>query len=343
MKLTPFYLTNADLRATLGMVVPLWFPPDFPAEEGEALLATSLADVETCVQWPHLVLVVDASPPAQAAAERLQTRCQAQHGQAFAVVSLPENQGKGGAVAAGLHYLLENTSVEAAVVRDADGDHFINDVPHLARLGRQIATEQGTDLIVVNGGRRELHRPLGFIRGQYELLVNDIVWHALAYACAQAGRVIPQQYLNYSPVPDFQSGFKLYTRTSAARLVEISRSLRPTAPAMLRWGCEVFPVVELLLAGGVIGEINRIALHVQPLSTYNGSSRQRIYGSILKWTFRRLEVPAPAARQLFDNALSRLPMAAHAELHAELLELRHEVLLDLADREPPPPTTAAFC
>jgi hypothetical protein len=295
------------------------------------------------VQWPHLVLVVDASPTAQAAAERLQRRCQAQQGKTFTVLSLPENQGKGGAVAAGLHYLLENTSVEAVVIRDADGDHFINDVPHLARLGWQISTEQGTDLIVVNGGRRERHRPLGFIRGQYELFVNDIVWHSLAYACARSGRVLPQQYLNYSPVPDFQSGFKLYSRTAAARIVEIGNSLRQTAPAMLRWGCEVWPVVELLLAGGVIGEINRIALHAQPLSTYNGSSRQRIYGSILQWTFRRLEVPAPAAQQLFDNALSRILMASHAELHAELLELRREVLGDLAGRESSPPTTAAFC
>lgn len=343
MRLTPFYLTNEELRTALGMVVPLWFPPDMTAEQGEALLTTSLADAESLMQWPHVVLVVDASPSAQIAAERLQTRCQARHGTAFVVLSLPENLGKGGAVAQGLHYLLENTGIESVVVRDADGDHFINDVPHLARLGQQIVAEQGTDLVVITGGRRELHRPLGFIRGQYELLVNDIVWHALAYACARAGRVVPQQYLNYGCVPDFQSGFKLYTRASAARIVEISRALHHTAPAMLRWGCEVFPIVELLLTGGIIGEINRIALHVQPLSTYNGASRQCIYGSILQWAFRRLEIAAPAAQQLFDNALSRSLMASQAELYAELLELRRKVLSDLASREFPGPTAAAFC
>jgi hypothetical protein len=338
-----YYLTNEDLRASLGMVVPIWFPPALAVEEVEAILATSLADVETCVDLRHLVAVVDAAPQARAAAERLQARYQARHGKTFVVLPLPENRGKGGAVAAGLHYLLDSTRVEAVVVRDADGDHFVNDVPHLARLGRQMVAEQGTDLIVVNGGRRELHRPLGWVRGQYELFVNDIVWHGLAYARARAGGVIPQQYLNYGGVPDLQSGFKLYTRASVARLAEASDMVGRTSPDMLRWGCEVLPVVELLLAGGIIGEINRITLHTQPLTTYNGASRQRIYGSILTWTLRRLEISAASAQQLFDNALARALFASHAGFHAELLDLRRDVLANLGGSADTDPTVAAFC
>ena len=339
----PYYLTHRDLRARLGMVVPLWFPPEMTAAEIEGILSTSLADVETCVDLPHLVTVVDAAPQAHLAVERLRTQCQSPQGQSFTVLSLPQNQGKGGAVAAGLRYLLDNTITEFMVIRDADGDHFVNDVPHLVRLGQQMVTEQGTALIGVIGGRRELHRPLGWVRGQYELFVNDIVWHGLVYAAARAGRVLPQQYLNYGGLPDLQSGFKLYTRESAARIVAASETAAATSPDMLRWGCEVLPLMELLLAGGIVGEINRIALHTQPLSTYNGASRQRIYGSILTWTLRRLGVSAPVAQQLFDNALARLLLATHAEFLAELQALRQVVLREWGDPPEAESTIAAFC
>lgn len=342
MSLT-YYLTAKELRGRVGLVVPVWFPPEMEEAEIEAILSCSLADVELYFMPADIVAVVDAAQSAERVLHRLREKQRIY----WEIVTLPENRGKGGAVAVGLQYLLSKPQLEFFVIRDDDGDHFVNDVPHLCRLGYQIIAEQDTDLVLVNGGRRDLHRPLGFVRGQYEVLVNDIVWHALQFALARQGRVLNEQYLPLSyPVPDFQSGFKLYSRAAAEKLVTASENVEP---GMLRWGCEVLAVVETLLAGGVMGEINRITLDAQPLSTYGGEeSRLRIYGTLLRWALQRLGLGAQEAQQLIDNALARLLLRRQAEWREELLTLRRQVVSEISKDTPSdllasPPFTVAFC
>lgn len=310
----PFYRRIADLRPTLGLVIPTWFPADFDVAEAARILGTTTADLDAVFEPGNVRLVADGSPVAAAAFARLGLG-------GIALDHLTDGpHGKGGAVARGFARLLENPQLEWFLVRDHDGDHFLHDAPRLVRLGLQMAAATELPTVLVNGGRDDPGRPMGWERGEYERLVNQVIWNGLRYHAARGGRALDERWLRPAAlIPDLQSGYKCYSRAAAARLVDATAE---ADWAMRRWGCEVLATVEVAV-DGVYGEVPRSALDEQPMTTYEGgASRVRIHGDIVLWTAHRLELPGDAVLSWFDAALAHGQLRSLAAAVEPLRELR---------------------
>ena len=333
----PHYHTADQMRGRLAQVIPAWFPPGLPDSDVARFLAVTLADADTWSAAHHIVVVADGQERVASLAEDAARGTS--HGPCR-VICLPDNRGKAGAVAAGLRACLEDTQVAHVAIRDADGDHLASDAPNLYRLARQMEHHLGTSDVVVVGGRGDVRRPMGLERAEYELLLNDLVWNALCYHRATKGAAINTQFwAPYGPYPDMQSGFKLYTRTSAHAALAAWEQAHEADPGagVYRWGCELPPVVDLIAAGGVLGQVARLAVQQQPVSAYADMVRHELYGKKAAWCLNRLGLPAPVAKQLFDNALTRRPLYQSESYRPELLDMRRRVLasVGVADLSPP--------
>jgi membrane-associated phospholipid phosphatase len=158
--------------ASVAAVIPV-FASDRAAEVARAVLR----------HVDELVLVDDGAPPAIAAsldALRGDDRVR--------VIRLPENGGKGTAVAAGAELLLaESRSPEAIVVLDSDGQHDPERIPAFIEAARE------ADVVI--GERRDrrgmpLIRRIGNRLASLTLLASSRAW-----------------------IPDTQNGMRLFTRS----------------------------------------------------------------------------------------------------------------------------------
>lgn len=316
---------SEQIQASLGMLIPVWFPQGTPPATMRELLSLALSDVELFVRMENVLLQVDGCPPAAPVVEELRGETEERLGQTFEVSAKEDNLGKGGAVALGFERLLERPDLQYLCIRDDDGDHSIYDLPHLYRLAMEIRAAEEADLVAVCGRRFGLHRPLGFWRGEYELIIAELMWEALKYALADEGRALNTQYLNaYSRVPDIQSGYKVYSREAAAMAVEgLWRAERDHPDLqMLGWGVEIVPAVEIIMAGGIFGEMLRITYETQPVSTFDQSRRREEYGREALWVLRRLRIPPAAAAQLLDDILPHSTLYQDDAGRQELLAMR---------------------
>ena len=322
------YLTFSDIRGKLGMVIPIWFPDETSEDEIVSILSLTMADAECIAEPAHQILVCDGQERVKELVDGMAKASQ----EPFIALLTEQNRGKGGAVAYGIDHLLSNSNVEYIVIRDADGDHFVNDAPNLARLAHQMRGELQDDNILVVGGRVDVHRPMGFVRGEYEKTINDVIWHALQYSLAREGRVINMQYFaEHGLIPDLHSGFKLYTRKSAETALNGLTAAQQGMPelTMMRNGSETVPLVEIVAHGGAVGQVNRITLETQPVMTFQNKNRWIRYGNRLLWTFLRLEIPYASAKQLLDNAIPRALLYKDANYLEELMQMRQHVLSGL--------------
>jgi hypothetical protein len=341
------YSTRHEMRGRVGLVVPVWFPEDLPDAVCETLLRTTLADCSSCLRPEHVALVVDGVPRLAALAERLSAElggglgeCVAPTplrgvpppgGAAFQVLAPAVNQGKGGALVVGWEALLADPALEFIATRDADGDHFLDDLPHLFRLGEQMSCETGSDRVVVIGRRTAVHPPLGWLRGEYEQVVNAMLVEALQFSLARRGYVLPRQYWA-ADVPDLQSGYKLYSRAACAEAVRALRKADQEHPELqpLRRGMEILPFAAVCAAGGIAGEAPRATYYDQPVTSYGRVDRVRFFGDPLAWSLCELEVAPDAARGILDNALARSTLMTDPDGRRELLALRRHTLETLA-------------
>jgi hypothetical protein len=333
----PLYPTHSELRPRLAIVVPAWYSPATDPGDAQRLLLTTLADCATLVEPERVVVVVDGSPVAGRAARAVQAHLRPRWGASFTLIELEENQGKGAAIVAGLKHLLgDRNPPEWTAVRDADGDHLLDDLPHLARAGVQIADENPGRPVAVVGRRTSLHAPMGWVRGEFELLVNEVLIDGLAYALARAGSVWDARYL-IDRVLDLQSGYKLYSRDAASIAVEALTREADRRPELklARTGMEIVPSVEIALAGGVWGEVARKTFFDQPVTSYGSVNFAEFYGSKLAWALERCAVPAEAAAPLIDGALLRRPLYCDPSGRAALLDWRRYVLSALAGDDGP--------
>jgi hypothetical protein len=335
------------MRGCVGVVVPAWFSAATAQETAERLLLTTLAGSEECLDPADVVVVVDGSEPARRAARALEERLAAEWGAPFHLIDRAENRGKGAALAVGVRYLLARP-VRWIAARDADGDHLIDDLPHLYRTGEQLARECPGVPIAVIGRRANLHAPLGWLRGEFEVLVNEVLVEAVAFARARESEAWDSRYLA-ARVPDLQSGYKLYDRESAALAFEALEREAAAHPEqkLERTGMEIVPFVEVALAGGVFGEAERKSYFDQPVTSYGSQDQAAFYGSKLAWALGRCEVPARAAAIMLDSALSRRPLFLDPRGRAEALRMRGIVLEALSAAEaaagiPAEPRTREF-
>ena len=323
------------------MIIPTWYPETMSAAGMEALIHASTRDAAAFAEPGNIRLVIDGSPSALAAARALRRRSGG-----FEIDSMPENEGKGGAVATGLRRLLENPRVRFLVVRDHDNDHLAQDTPNLVNLAEHMVRELGHEMVMTIGRRISIHRHLGFERGEFEWFMNEAVQEAVKYAMARDGRVANEQFIAaYEPVLDMQTGFKCYTRETARIMLEALDNALALAPGLdvRRHGAEVPVIVETLLRGGVVGEVNRLSHENQPMTTYDPAARIEVKGTVLAWAFLRTGIPLPAARQLLVNAMGRRVLGKAGPGFGALADISNWALRKAGEiRSEPAPAIADF-
>jgi hypothetical protein len=186
---------------------------------------------------------------------------------------------------------------------------------------------------------------MGAVRGEMEFWVVDFLWHAVQFVLAREGRGVDSTFLGpYGFLPDFLSGYKLYSRAAAetaARGIARAQAEHPDLD-MGRFGPEVVPVIEVLLSGGVVGQRVRGTFEGQPCSGFAGFDPMRIYPSRLLWMARRMGLGGAVALRLFDNAVARSPLSTDAGLADHFGRMRR-MLAEGLGFDPPPATVSAFC
>ena len=315
------------IRAAVGMLIPVWFPPTLSNDQVRDTLLDTLHDCEHFLPWEHVVLVVDGDARSYAVVQDLQATCRQRHGQAFEVIYSVENGGKGAAVLRGTQWFLENAGLEYLTTRDADGDHALNDLMNLMRVALALRTDEATDSVIVVGRRNHPHRALGWIRGEFETLLNRVLIDAVRFALAQRQQVLNTRYFSLSgDYPDLHSGYKVYSRRVCELMVERPWERPPwVGPEIYRYGVEAVPIIEGMMAGATVGEITRLTQEPE-FSGHGAFARPETNGSVLLWTFLRLRIGASQAASILDNHFSPLALWTNPEGRASLLELRQYVL-----------------
>jgi hypothetical protein len=150
------------------------------------------------------------------------------------------------------------------------------------------------------------------------------------------------------PLPDFHSGYKLFSRASALAvfggnppLVGMSES------AAYRHACEAVMAVEAYLDGATLAAVNRRSFDEQPISLFANYNRARLAADMITWPCKRLGVPAHFVAQWLANHLPTLMLGTLApQGQDELLAIRNLVLeeygLDPATVTPAPFTRPRF-
>ena len=321
-------LSESQVRDIAGMVIPVKFTKSTPASLAEKLLRLTLDNFQQYVRPENVCLVVDGDERSGNLARKVQQSLSKPGEKSFELLYLRENRGKHYAVTEGIRRLMRNESIEYFVVRDCDADHFISDFPNLVRSAYHISARENTDRVLVIGRRIDRHRPLGFRRGQMEELCNRVLRDAMNYRLAKRDRMLNAQYYSpYGDVPDFKSGYKVYSR-GVARLAfrRDPRFLCLDPKDYWRHGAEPIPIVEAVLGGATIGEMNRTTFDVQPTTTFTESSAMDMHVKTLAWAFCRLRVPLECAEQMFNNHIPRLLLANEAAGREELNAVRRDTL-----------------
>jgi len=322
MGLMDGYLSQSDMSGRVGFVVPVWFPADTKASMRRRLLEVTLQDAEAFVRPKHICLVNDGDAESEDLVEELS------QSRGFQRIHLPENRGKEYAVTLGIRRLLEKEpSLEFLAVRDADGDHFIQDLPHLFRTA--VAVHEATGSVLAIGRRNSLSQPMGWLRGQLETLQNRVLLDALRFNRAQAGTVLDLRFcVSYADFPDFQSGYKVYSRSAAERIFRFEEAARrgPFSPEEFwHYGTESVSVVEGVLNGVTLAEMNRATYRGQPVSGFGAFGANEFYGSVIAWILWRLGIPETESVLLLDNHIARLDLWFQPEGRGLLLKIRETV------------------
>ena len=250
------------------------------------------------------------------------------------------NDGKGRGVLAGLEAGLSDPAIQWLMVRDADGDHRAADAPAMLELGELIRDECRDVPILVIGGRHCLEPPLTFYRAAYEHIINRITQASIQYALSKINFYQDQTYFRqYGETPDIQSGFKLYNRLAAERIVDRFRTSAAPLEALYRWGAELPPYVAVVLEKGIIGETRRSTYREQPVTAYGSIERAKFYAQKAVWVFQTCELSLWNTTRILDNELTYTPLMFDGMGRMELMQFRKAILESVqkrtADQIPP--------
>jgi hypothetical protein len=94
-----------SMKQSLGMMVPVWFPADHSQDPMAGLLRMTFGSADLLLDWSNVVAVVDGAPRAEEALRAIQGELVQESGATFRILSLPENRGKGNALARGFEFL----------------------------------------------------------------------------------------------------------------------------------------------------------------------------------------------------------------------------------------------
>jgi hypothetical protein len=182
---------------------------------------------------------------------------------------------------------------------------------------------------MVLGNRASIHRPLGFLRAEQEILSNLMLMDALAYAAAASNQPLHLEYLTTTdPLPDFHSGYKLFSRASAeAVFAQEPPLMGMSEAAAYRHGCEAVMTVEAHLSGALLAAVKRRTYDEQPISLFANYNRARLAADMILWPCKRLGVPGHFVSQWLANHLPSLLLSTLAPQGPhEILAIRDLVL-----------------
>jgi hypothetical protein len=307
------------MKSHLGMVIPVWFPPDTGTDIIRRNIQAALAGWERYFRPEAIVLSVDGCRAAAAIIDRMTADNDPPLPPGLKVIASEPNRGKGRAVALGFEELLRDDNIEFLVARDVDGDHLINDLENLYRIALQARDENSPGVLII-GRRHNLHAPLGFQRAEFEIWSNRCLLEACQFRLGLDRRVFDRKLCSaYADHPDFQSGYKLYSRAVVENFLPLVLDPPETDREIIWHGSEVVPVVATVLMGATIAEVTRMTAGEQPISGYGGIDRAAFYGGKLNWAFRRLEIDPEPAQKILQNHLARSKLFWSAEGRDELI------------------------
>jgi len=315
------WIAQSELAQRMGMVIPAYFSAKPSADMIRQLLWVTLGDCPHYLPLEHIWVVADGDPRTAELVAETRQRLDKVHHAAFNVINLPENRGKLWAIREGIAaLLLAQPTVEYIVIRDGDGDHAIADLPTLLRLAWHLSQSYGHSRLIVAGSRRSRHRPMGWLRGELETLLDRITLDALAYRLAREGRALNLGHCGGAGVPDISSGYKVYGREIAQELFvgAMPQLACLTAEDYWHYGPETVTIVEGTLRGAVIAEAPRLTWDGQPTTSFGEFRLLSLYGELLAWVYARLELPLAVAAQLYDNVAPHLALGTTAQ-GAEML------------------------
>ena len=333
------WIDQAELAGKTGIVIAAYFSAKPSDDMVRHLLWMTLGDTHHYVPLDQVCVVVDGDERTARLAGEIQNRLLQEHGSSFDLLPLAENHGKLWAVRQGMRRLLEaHAQIEYLVTRDGDGDHALSAVPQLVRTAAFLQETYRHLRMIVLGARPSRHRPMGWIRGELESLLDQLTLDALAYALARQGRALNLCHCSGHSVPDISSGYKVYGREIATELFRQSEPQLATLSTADYWhfGPETVAVVEGLCLGAAMAETVRLTWDGQPTSSFGDFTHQALYGELLTWVYARLDVPLAVAAQLYDNRVPSLALGTEKAGKETLASLREYVLARLAAfrREP---------
>lgn len=320
MDAAPIADTLEILETQTGVVISVYLPPHTEPAAGFPLLRDTVHLFARELRSPHAIcLSVDGPGPGEIVARQLADTY------GVRVVAAPQNRGKLAAVANGMAALLENPALRYLAAIDQDGDHFANELLNFVRCAEHITRQTGNRRGMVLGNRLSRHRPLGFLRAEQEELANHILLDALAYDAARCGAPLVLQYLTpLDPLPDFHSGYKLFSRDTAAAVFTAPPQLAGCdEDAYYRHAVEAVTTVEAHKAGAWLAAVNRRTYDEQPVSVFASLNRAQLAADMIVWPCKRLGVPAPFVDQWLANHLPALLLGTLApQGRDELLAIR---------------------
>lgn len=311
------WIDQADLARMAGVVVPAYFSSKPTDEMVRHLLWMTLGDCHHYLPLGNVWVVVDGDERTARLVEEVRRRLQREQGATFHMLVYAENRGKFWAIRRGIAALLESDpAIQYAVIRDGDGDHAVADLPHLLRAAIYVAEARATPRVILAGARRSRGRPMGWLRGELEALLDQVTLDALAYYLARQGRALDLGFcLGQGAVPDLSSGYKVYSRAIAEELFVRHTPRRECLSEMDYWryGVETVTIVEGLLAGATFAELLRLTWDGQPTTSFGEFHQVALYGELLAWVYARLRIPLDVAARFFDNHVPAMPLRTTAQ------------------------------
>lgn len=305
-------------KDNLFMIIPTWFSDKIEPDDVRVMLKKNLAGSERYVHPQNNYVYLDGIPYLDALIQSEVERI----APGSVVNAAVENGGKGKGVEVGLKEGLEKKEIEWLCIRDADGDHRLEDLPGMLELANQMQDELGDVPICVVGGRFALEPPLTMYRAVYEVILNECFDAAIRYALARRQQTVNSiYYRQYRRVPDLQSGYKLFNRR-AAQIALGGFAANKDELDVYKLGAEVIPYFEILLHGGVVGERLRSTYREQPTSAYASIKRAEFYAAKMGWAFRRCKVSVENAAKILDAELIHCPLIFDGMGRAELMPFR---------------------
>jgi hypothetical protein len=312
------------LEHATAVVIPVYFPLDTELEQGLSILRPTVQMFAREVAGPRAIcLSVDGPGPALEIAQRVAADT------GVGVIHHAANCGKLAAVRHGMLALLASPQFRYFATVDQDGDHFGNDLLNLVRAAEHAAAQTANERVLVLGGRQSRHRPLGFLRGEQEALANALLLDALTYHAAVHDNPLVWQFVHtVDGLPDFHSGYKLFSRAAAeAVFTPLPDLAGGTEEACYRHACEAVMTVEALLHGATLAGVTRHTFDEQPISLFASLNRSRLAADMILWPCKRLGVPAHFVAQWLTNHLPHLLLGTLTpQGRDELLAIRALVL-----------------